>query len=613
MSKDIISILPDAIANQIAAGEVIQRPGSAVKELLENAVDAGATEVKLILKDAGRTLIQIIDNGKGMSETDARMCWERHATSKIRNSDDLFRIKSFGFRGEALASIASVAQVEMKTRRAEDELGILIQIDGSELKKQETCQTHVGTSIAVKNLFYNVPARRNFLKSNAVETRHIYDEFHRVALARPEIAFSVYHNDQEVFNLKRADNHQRISDLLNISSEKLIYDEEHTSIAGISVFLGLPEISKKTRGDQYFFVNNRFIKDPYLGHAVNSAYEGFLAPDTFPSYVIFIEIDPAKIDINVHPTKTEIKFEDERPLYQLIKAISRKALASKIYIPETGQDDLGFAGILQNSYNANSFPTEPKVKTNPSYNPFANQGSNQVSRNRNVGKWEMLFDIPDKKLDPLPNLFGNEDKPAQSGHKIIEAQKLNWSIDALMQWDKFYIVVSTPKNLIIIAQQRAHERVLFEKYQKNLNEKPEASQQLLFPRMLEFNPADTAILEEILPDFKLLGFDISPFGRNTFIVNGLPAQSVKGEVKEIIEGILEQYKRNLLNEGQSSKDLLCKSMARQNSIKGGVDLSKEEMNQLVQDLIQCEEPFFTPDRKPVFLQFGAADLNKEFE
>jgi DNA mismatch repair protein MutL len=605
--SDIISVLPDAIANQIAAGEVVQRPASVVKELMENAVDAGATEITLIIKDGGSTLLQVVDNGKGMSETDARMCWERHATSKIRKAEDLFSITSFGFRGEAMASIAAVAQVELKTRREEDDLATHICIDGSEVKSQESCSAPQGTNISVRNLFFNIPARRNFLKSTPVETKHIIEEFIRVAMPNPSIAFSFINNGNEVYNLKKSSQNKRIAELIGIKdTTDLLYDEEDTEIVHTKVFLAQPKYAKKTRGDQFFFVNGRFIKSPYLNHAVTSAYDELIAKDTYPAYVVFMEVPPSKIDINVHPTKTEIKFEDEKYLYQILKSVCRKALGQHLLLADDEQENDAFDRLIKETNTTERLPQEPKITINKSFSPFSGVAT---KTKQNLGKWQDAFAVPDTEEESRqnPSLFEQEKL------RNVPEDKPTEQVTGIFQYQAAYIVFSTEKGLFIADQSAAHERVLYEDYAKAMDGSGFPSQQLLFPRVAEFHPTDYALLDEILEQVKLLGFDINPFGNHTFIINGTPADVKKGEPREMLEGVLQKYKENLQGLKLGQRESLMRAMAKQSAIAKGTVLTQKEVTELCNQLMNCEVPAYTPTGKPVFITFNEADLEKRFE
>lgn len=607
--SDIISVLPDAIANQIAAGEVVQRPASVVKELMENSIDAGATDVKLIIKDGGSTLLQIIDNGKGMSETDARMCWERHATSKIRKAEDLFSITSFGFRGEAMASIAAVAQVELKTRRQDDDLATHICIDGSEVKSQESCSSPQGTNISVRNLFFNIPARRNFLKSIPVETKHIIEEFIRVAMPNPSIAFSFINNGNEIYSLKSSSQKKRIAELIGIkNATDLLYDEEDTDIVQTKVFLAQPKYAKKTRGDQFFFVNGRFIKSPYLNHAVTSAYDELIAKDTYPAYVVFMEVPPAKIDINVHPTKTEIKFEDEKYLYQILKSVCRKALGQHLLLADDTNENDAFERLIKETNTTARQPEEPKISVNKNFSPFGSGGTSTKTK-QNLGKWQEIFATPDAEEESKqsPSLF------EQDKLRRVPDDKPTEQVSGIFQFKAAYIVFSTEKGLFIADQQAAHERVLYEDYAKAMDGSGFPSQQLLFPRVAEFHPTDFALLDEIIDQVKLLGFDINPFGNNTFIINGTPADVKKGEPREMLEGVLQKYKENLQELKLGQRESLMRAMAKQSAIAKGTVLTQKEVTELCNQLMNCEVPAYTPTGKPVFITFNETDLEKRFE
>lgn len=604
--QDIIAVLPESIANQIAAGEVIQRPASVVKELMENAIDAGASEIKVLIKDAGRTLIQVIDNGKGMSPIDARLCWERHATSKIRKTEDLFHIRSFGFRGEAMASIASVAQVEMRTRPEKAELGSLVVIEASKVLKQQEDVCPQGTSIAVKNLFYNIPARRNFLKSNAVEIKHIMDEFTRVSMPNPEVRFSIEHNGNLLLDLSPGDQKTRIAQLLALNESEIFYGEEHSPAADYRVFLGSPKIAKKTRGDQYFIVNGRFIKDPYLNHAITNTYKEYLPEDTFPTYVVFLELDPEKVDINVHPTKTEIKFEDEKTLYALLKSVIRKVLAENLIGSRVDSlfDDSSFQSFLQGKEQP-EFPTEPKLQVNPSFNPFQLDGSIPRQK-KNLGRWEEMYvgmESQPKEREEAPDLFFNSE---------ATAPKLVFNGAPVMQLHQSFIVTQLNQEMLLVDQERAHERVLFERLIRNKARHKSASQQLLFPRVIEFSANDALLVEELLEEIRHLGFDINPFGNNSFIINGLPVETEKAEAKELLEGIVEEFKMSSGFQGADQHEKLAHALAKRSGMKKGRVMSGPEMTELLNDLWNCSEYRFTPDGKPVVIGFDAQQLAKLF-
>lgn len=606
---DKITLLPDNIANQIAAGEVIQRPASAVKELLENAVDAGATEIKLIINDAGKSLLQVIDNGSGMSETDARMSFERHATSKIKSIDDLFHIRTMGFRGEALASIAAVAQVELKTKRAEDETGTYIEVENSAVKKQEPVAVPAGTSIAMKNLFFNVPARRNFLKSNAAEMRHIVDEFTRVAMSFPEILFTLTANNQQLFHLEAGSLKQRIVQLLgNNYNAKLVTVKEDTDYMNIYGFVGKPETAKKTRGDQYFFVNNRFIKSPYLNHAVMNAYQEMIPSDSFPMYVLFIDLDPAVVDVNVHPTKQEIKFEDEKIIYAFVQAAIKHALAQFSVTP-TLDFDLD-ASIQQLSSIQQPFTDERKssAAAGSIFKGFTQKNQAhfiEKTEKNELKHWKDFYEpqVPDAGSP----VMGPQQSTASTPHT------LHLSPDAeLTQLLNTYITLPSANGFLLIHQQAAHERVLYEQLKTASQDKPVATQRSMFPSTLELTPADSAVMEEIMTDLQQLGYTIEPFGKNTFVIQGTPADVEAGNEKYIIDILLEQYK-HFSNEVKFSKrEKLIRSLARQQAIKTGVRLTEREMRQLVNDLFACEQSNITMDGNPTYLEFKQEQLERMF-
>ncbi len=611
---DKITLLPDNIANQIAAGEVIQRPASAVKELLENAVDAGATEIKLFINDAGKSLIQVIDNGSGMSETDARMSFERHATSKIKTIEDLFHIRTMGFRGEALASIAAVAQVELKTRRDDDETGIYIEVENSTVKNQEPIAAPVGTSIAMKNLFFNVPARRNFLKSNNAEMRHIVDEFTRVAMSFPEILFTLTANNQQLFHLESGSLKQRIVQLLgNNYNAKLVTVKEDTDYMNIYGFVGKPEAAKKTRGDQYFFVNNRFIKSPYLNHAVMNAYQEMIATDSFPMYVLFIDLDPTVVDVNVHPTKQEIKFEDEKIIYAFVQSAIKHALA-QFSISPTLDFELD-PSIQQLSSIQQPFTVE---KRSAAAAGSIYKGFTQKHQAHFIEKSERSDPIAiglkhwkDFYETPVSGVSSQVSTPADKTSLTTYTPHLTTDLE-LTQLLNTYITIPSANGFLLIHQQAAHERVLYEQLKAASKDKPVAAQRSMFPTTLELAPADAAILEEIMIDLRQLGYLIEPFGKNTFVIQGTPADTAQGYEKHVIDILLEQYK-HFSNEVKFSKrEKLIRSLARQQSIKTGTRLTEREMRQLVNDLFACEQSNATPDGCPTYLEFKQEQLERMF-
>lgn len=597
---DIIQLLPDNIANQIAAGEVIQRPASAVKELLENAVDAGATEVRLIIADAGKQLIQVIDNGNGMSGTDARMAFERHATSKIRGIEDLFRIRTMGFRGEALASIAAVSQVELKTKRPSDETGVYIEIENSIVLKQEPCACPSGTSISMKNLFFSVPARRNFLKSNAAELRHIVDEFVRVVMAFPGVFFSMTSNGQEMFHLDPGTSKQRIVQLFgNSYNAKLVSVKEETDYLNITGFVGKPETAKKTRGDQYFFVNNRFIKSPYLNHAVASAFEHMIPKDSFPSYALFIDLDPAQVDINVHPTKQEIKFEDEKIMYAFVQAAVKHALAQFSIAPSL--DFTLNPEIQQLDAVSKPFSSEQRqeASASPLFNTFSQKHQAHLidpGTRSNLQHWKQLYE-PDEAADASTVPLHTE--PA--------------AVDTIFfQLHQTFIVVPEGGGFRLVHQQLAHERILYEKFSGAVNGQQVATQKSLFPVTLDLSMADFALLHDLLPDLTLIGYELEPFGQHTFIIRGVPSDTEAGNERHSIELLLEQFKHFSGDLKLGSREKMLRFMARQQAIKAGQALGQAEMRALVSGLFQCAAPNVTPAGHPTYLEFREDQLDKLF-
>lgn len=604
---DIINLLPDNIANQIAAGEVIQRPASAVKELLENSIDAGATEIRLFVNDAGKSLVQVIDNGRGMSDTDARMCFERHATSKINNIDDLFRIKTMGFRGEALASIAGVSQVILKTRKRGEPVGTAIEIENSVVLSQKPVATAEGTSIAMKNLFFNVPARRNFLKSNTSELRHIIDEFTRVALAFPDLFFALTANGQELYHLSAGSLKHRIIKLLgNQYESKLVSVKEETDYINIMGFVGKPETARKTRGDQYFFVNNRFIKSAYLNHAVNNAFAEMISKDSFPMYVLFIDIDPSRVDINVHPTKQEIKFEDEKIIYAFVNSAVRHALAQFSVTPA-----LDFeldAAVQQQEAIRSPFTKERQsaAMKGSLYETFTQKNqAHFIESKSNLQNFEPIKPAWQKLPEELTAAAGQ----MLPQPKITDRRPVNkdW-----VQVHNTFILVEFSNGFGIIHQQHAHERILFEKINKALKENPIAVQKSLFPEVVELARQDAILLNELLPDLALLGFQIEPFGTDSFVIHGKPAHILRGNEKESIERLIEDYKHFNTTPGYSGREKLVRALVLQQSLKAGMPLSTEEIKSLVNDLFECEITNTSPTGRPVFLEFRKEELDKMF-
>jgi len=616
--SDIIQLLPDAIANQIAAGEVVQRPASALKEMMENSVDAGATHIQVLIKEAGKTLMQVIDDGKGMSPTDARMSFERHATSKIRTSQDLFAIKTFGFRGEAMASIGAVAQVEMKTRAHDAELGTLICIEGSEVKKQELVACAAGTSIAIKNLFFNVPARRNFLKSNPVEMKHIVEEFQRVALSYPAISFSLMQNDMELFKLPPGKLSQRIVGMFGKSYQgQLVACNEETPHVSIKGYVGKPEQAKKSRGEQFFFVNNRFIKSNYLNHAVSNAYEGLMPSDNHPFYALFLEIDPSHIDINVHPTKTEIKFDDERTIYAVVRSAVKQALGAHNVVPTLDFSlDVNFTDTWKNDES-----NKVQVGQENSYKNF----STPTYRKQDVSNWEKMFEqnaiestveksredwrqeTQNAEMMTFSSKVNNEPEP-----KIQEHIPSKEDTGATFQVELTYIVAQMASGLLILDQQATHERILYERYLRQLQNTLGASQQCLFPQSLSLSPADFALVMDLQDELNSLGFVISEFGNNAIVINGVPADIYINNEKALFEGLLEQFKHFKSELSIDNKENLARSLAKKSALKKGSKLNSQEMVTLVGQLFACQNPNYGLSGNKTFVKLDLNKLNSFF-
>jgi DNA mismatch repair protein MutL len=602
---DVIRLLSDSIANQIAAGEVVQRPASVVKELMENSIDAKASSVQLIIKESGKQLIQVIDNGLGMSPTDARMCFERHATSKIKESADLFNIRTMGFRGEALASIAAVAQVELRTKRPEDELATLIKIEGSDLKTQEFVQSPQGTNLSIKNLFFNVPARRNFLKSNPVEMKHIIEEFQRIALAHPEVQFSLFHNDIEIYNLPEAKLSKRIVDVLDKSyRDQLAQCQIDSSFIKINGYVGNPQTAKKARGEQYFFVNKRFIKSSYLHHAVTGAFESTIPQGTHPFYALFIEIDPSHIDINIHPTKTEIKFDDEKAIYAILRSAVKQAIGVYNLTPSIDfEADINIGNFITQKSPSPSFETQnirTDARTAMSNFEREPRSLSEINEKSNRGNWEKLFEGFGSKIN-------QDDEESQ---QIVFSSKAN-RIEDLVQLPKDgsdinaiqvhfqYIIAQVKSGLMLIDQQNAYERIFYEKYLKEISTQPNASQQLLFPKTVTLTAIDYAMSFEIIDMIRNIGFNVEEFGQNTYLINGVPSQFMDEDEGVLFKSIIEQYKINENNQKVDKKEALAKTLAKRNANKMAKFLSKLEMSSLINQLFETSMPSMSPDGKPV--------------
>ena len=613
-----IHLLPDHIANQIAAGEVIQRPASAVKELLENAVDAGANQIKLIINDAGKALIQVIDNGKGMNPIDAQNAFARHATSKISSIEDLFQIRTMGFRGEALASIAAVAQVSLKTRQAQDELGTSVEIENSQVSETSPVACPVGTNISMKNLFFNVPARRNFLKSNSAELKHIIEEFTRVALAFPEIYFSLTNNGQDVFHWEAGSFKQRAIHVLGNSYQtKLVTVGEKTDYLTISGFVGKPETAKKTRSDQYFFVNRRFIKSAYLHHAIANAFDGLIPKESFPSYILYIDVDPAQVDINVHPTKQEIKFEDDKIIYAFVQAAVKHALAQFSIAPSL---DFSLDADIQ-QLDAIQKPVNEEQKNSAAssslYAGFTQKNqAHFIPRVSEAEKneWKSFFsDLPSApQQESIENASESFIVKSSSMGLYKDADAIMVNEDAtLLQINNTYILAPVGAGFIMVHQQLAHERVLYEKYQ-NASVQPHATQKSLFPVVLELSVPDAILLEDMIQDLSIIGYEIEPFGQNSFIIQGIPADVISGNEKNAIELLLEQFKHFSGDIKFSKREKLIRCMARQSAIKAGQSLSQKEMHSLIESLFNCETPNVSTSGAPTFIDFKEGYLDGLF-
>lgn len=618
--SSIIQLLPDHVANQIAAGEVVQRPASVVKELLENAVDAGATEIKLIVKDAGKTLIQVIDNGKGMSVTDSRLCFERHATSKIRHAEDLFALHTKGFRGEALASIAAIAHVELKTRQEQEELGTHIVIEGSKFISQDVAVLPKGTSFSIKNLFFNIPARRNFLKSDTVEFRHIIDEFERVALAHHNIGFILYHNGSEMFNLPAANQRQRIVNVFGgRTNEKLVPVKESTEIVGIQGFITKPEFAKKSRGEQFFFVNNRFIKSGYLHHAVMAAYEGLLKDGCQPAYFIYLDVPPNTIDINIHPTKTEIKFDDEHALYAILRSTIKHSLGQFNVAPVL---DFDRDANLDTPYNyERREAVMPTVEVDRNFNPFADekparQGSvshampSSFRKAEKAPAWESLYTgLKDASEEIMPQMDFESEEVTGSLFNDGEVEQVQ---QKTYQIHKKYIVSPIKSGLVIIDQKRAHQRILYEQFLTNITVHHAASQQLLFPLVLHFNKTELDLIQEMREALENTGFVFAEINHDHIVVSGLPVNVAESEVSILLEELISDLQQEVPDSSFSQSDSIAKSMARSLAIKTGIALTEKEQENMVNSLFACKEPDVSPFHKPTFITVSVEDLDKRF-
>lgn len=600
---DVIKLLPDSVANQIAAGEVIQRPASVVKELMENSVDAGGKNIKVIIKDSGKTLIQITDDGDGMSETDARLAFERHATSKITTAQDLFAIRTKGFRGEALASIAGVAMVELKTRKRESETGTRILISGSRVEMQEPCSCPMGSGFSVKSLFFNIPARRKFLKSDNTEMRHIVNEFQKIVLAHPEIRFSLYHNDNETYNLPAGNLRQRIAGVFGKQiNQELINVDTETNLVNIKGFIGKPENARRTYGEQFFFINNRFMKHPYFHKAVAEAYQNILPAEAIPSYFIFMEADPASIDVNIHPTKTEIKFEDERSIWQILMASVREALGRFNIVPSLDFENEALVDIPARR-SSSQIPYMPAIQVNADYNPFESETPEQ-NRQGHFDRFEKENIETREKLNASIN---RDEEITERSERITETGRKFFHIKSK------YIVCPVISGLMLIDQKRAHERILFEKYLDCLNNNRSVSQVDLFPVTREMNPSDIFILREIEGELTSLGFRLQYPDNKSVTILGRPSGSEDSDPREMIEILLEDYKNSQADPSTGEKEKVAAAMACASAIPYGKRLAQDEMENLFDTLFACKSPNYSPKGKPVISIFTLEEIDKRFK
>ncbi|MGB4413835.1 MAG: DNA mismatch repair endonuclease MutL [Paludibacter sp.] len=618
--NDIIHLLPDSVANQIAAGEVIQRPASVLKELVENSIDAGADFIQIVIKDAGRTLIQVIDNGKGMSETDARMAFERHATSKIKDASDLFAIRTMGFRGEALASIAAVAQVELRSRREGDELGVLVEIAGTRVFKQETIQCDKGSTFLVKNLFFNVPARRRFLKSDHVEKSHLLNEFYRIALVNPQVEFSFFDGDEEIYHLPVSNIKIRIENIFGKSQKKRIQQqllpiETATNLVSIHGYVGKPEFAQKS-ANQYFFVNGRYMRHPYFHKAVILAYNQMIRASESPNYFIYFEVDPQSIDINIHPTKTEIKFENEQAVWSILSATVKEALGKFNVIPSIDFDQEGAIDIpVKNSPVGDIRP--PQTNFNPDYNPFSTSGYKRPTLD-----WEKLYGsfenktenavLPDQNRTDKDNLPQDSEPvftpmPEQQQISEIEEQR-----SANFQLKNRYIITSVKSGMLMIDQHRAHVRILYETYLREIENQHAPSQQVLFPEVLELERDNALYFEQILPDLKSVGFDFEVENESSYRVTGVPAQLGVESVIVLLQTLIEKARTTAIDSSVEIHDIIARSLADVSSLKTGQSLTNEEMTDLIDRLFACRHPNYTPDGKSVMTILSQEEIQSRF-
>ncbi len=603
---DIIELLPDSVANQIAAGEVVQRPASVVKELMENSIDAGSDQIDLLIKNAGKTLIKVIDNGIGMSDTDARLSLERHATSKIRKVDDLFSLTTMGFRGEAIPSISAVSRMEIKSKTADSDLGTHLILEGNDVISQEVCNCKAGTQISVKDLFFNIPARRNFLKSNPVEYRHMTEEFIRLALANPGVGMNLNNDGNEIYRLPKSNFRQRIVNVYGSKyNQRLVPVEETTDIVKISGFIGKPEFARRTRGEQYFFVNGRFIKNAYLNHAIQQAYEELIPSDQFAAYFLRLEIDPARIDINIHPTKTEIKFEEERSIYAILRTAVRQALGKHNLTPSLDfEQEVSFSSLPK---KGEPIPL-PRIEVDPEYNPFQTE-----KKEKKQAGIHFPFNRESEKSKSWEQLYKHRegDTEIESISATLEVEKTD--VIPLMQLHRRYILSQLKSGFILIDQERAHQRILIDKYAEIMKNGRGPSQQLLFPVNLELSADDYSLVDSVKEDMEMLGFDLREFGQNTFIVQGIPAEAANIDPTELIEGMIDAFKEDQQELKNTAKIKLIHALAKKSSIKRGQKLEEEEMLRLIDELFATSMPYSLSDQKPIIVTYSLQDLDKQFK
>lgn len=630
--SDIIRLLPDSVANKIAAGEVIQRPASVVKELVENAIDAEAKNIHVLITDAGKTSIQVIDDGKGMSETDARLSFERHATSKIREASDLYALRTMGFRGEALASIAAVAQVELKTRTEIDELGTFISISGSKIQNQEPVSCARGCNFSVNNLFFNIPARRKFLKSNQTELSNILTEFERIALVHPDVSFTLYHNESEMFNLPVSPLRQRLMEIFGKKiNQQLLNVDVETSMVKISGYVSKPESSRKKGAHQYFFVNGRYMRHPYFHKAVMEAYENLIPVGEQVSYFIYFEIDPSSIDVNIHPTKTEIKFENEQSIWQILAAAIKESLGRFNAVPSIDFDTEGMPDIPV--FSGNSYYEPPQTTYNPDYNPFASNETEYMPVGSEVSSlkskdvyipkfdnetvptgWESLYEgaMSVDASDPERTV---ESEVSEVNNVLLESHSDNHNIERSNQYYQFkgrYILTSVKSGLMIIEQTRAHVRVLYDRYLVQLENHQGASQGILFPEIVQFPLSESVVLEAIWDDLLSIGFELSSLGGGSYAINGVPADIAGLDPAVLLHDLVNTAKEKGCDVKSEVHKALALALAKASSIVAGQVLSGEEINSLVDSLFSCQAPNYTPDGKKILLVISDDDIDKRF-